>query len=278
MRFGQRLFWGFAAGLVIFSVLFWSQLATLGSLRLTTLMTAWLLFLVIDALLITNPRPDGPSPGKLGIRHKMGFLLLLAIGVINDPLFTLLAPAVILCLVLSQTPLPGWYCALLAVVIAVGVRGIAVDYLDSGWWLYPAAQAEALGIRVPYVMADGWREASRWLYLFDLVINQFTIVGVALGIVGLARMARWYPPIGAVTMIAYASYVLFGLVYFGKDSAILLLPLLMIQVLWMTYAVYTIGQWLQQSLKPTHQVVRWLAPAVFTLLPLLLLFRITGLL
>jgi hypothetical protein len=77
-------------------------------------------------------------------------------------------------------------------------------------------------------------------------------------------------------MVAYATYALFGLVYFGRDSAVLLLPLLMIQILWMTYAVYALGQWLQQTLHPANPVARWLAPAVFVLLPIALLIRIIG--
>jgi hypothetical protein len=276
-RFGQRMVWGAAAGLIVFSILFWSQLARIGSLRLTTLLTAWTLYLIIDTLLITNPRPEEPSPAKIGLRHKLGFLLLLTIGVVNDPLFVLLAPAVLLCLIISRSSLPWWYWGLLLVVVAIGAYGVAVNYLDSGWWLFPAAQAEANGIRVPFVISDGWREASRWLYLFNLVIGQFSVVGIVLGIIGLSRMSRWYPPIGSVTMIAYAAYALFGLVYFGKDSDVLLLPLLMIQVIWMTYAVYTLGEWLQKSFKSSEQAVRWVAPAVFSLMPLLMLLRIAGL-
>ena len=85
-----------------------------------------------------------------------------------------------------------------------------------------------------------------------LIIGQFTAVGLALGVLGLARLARWYPPVGVVTMIAFATYAAFGLIYFGADSPVLLLPLLMIQLLWMTYAVYTFGQWLQKSVQPAR--------------------------
>jgi hypothetical protein len=149
-------------------------------------------------------------------------------------------------------------------------------YADSNWWNYPAAQAEMAGLRVPFIMADGWRETSRWLRLMELVVSQFTAAGLLLGVLGLARLARWYPPVGVVTMIAYAWFGAFGLVYFGGDAPVLLLPLLVIQVLWMTYAVYTFSQWLQKSTSPAFQSVRWLAPAAFTLLPLLMLLRIVG--
>jgi hypothetical protein len=265
---------GLGLGLVMFVILFWNLATTERSLRLTTLLSAWLLYLLITALLQTNPRPDEPRPSRLSAAQTFGILLLLALGVMNDPLFTLLAPAVILGMVLSRAPLPWWYWMLIAAVVVYGARGIAVLYLDSGWWLYPAANAE--DVHVPFVIAGGWREAWRWLYLFNLVISQFTVFGVALGVFGLARLARWYPSLGIVTMVAYAAYALFALVYFGRDSSVLLLPLFIIQIIWMTYAVFAFSQWLQKSFTSSTPVVRWIAPALFLLMPVLMLLRITG--
>ncbi len=268
---------GFGIGIAVFIVLFSVLVGTPRSLRVTTFLSAWLLYLTIDALLTANPRPDGPPPAPLRFFHTWGILLLLALGIYNDPLFVLLAPAVILALIVSKPSLPRWYWLIMGIIVILGVRGLVHVYLDSGWWLFPAEQAETLKIHVPYVMADGWREASRWLYLINLVIGQFTPVGLLLGVLGLARLARWYPSIGTVTMIAYAGYAIFGLVYFGVDSTVLLLPLLMIQMIWMTYAVHSFGQWMQKSSK-TDGIVRWLAPAAFTLLPIGMLFRIAGIL
>lgn len=269
---------GMAVGIVVFALLFWSLIGTPRSLRITTLLSAWLIYLLTDAILTANPRPDELPPAPLYPRHLLGILVLLTLGILNDPLFTLLAPAVILTLLVAKTRLPIWYWGAIVIVIVIGVRGVAVSYLDSTWWLYPAEQAENFGIRVPFVMADGWREASRWLYLFGLVIGQFSVIGVLLGVFGLARLSRWYPPLGTVTMVAYAAYAIFGLVYFGRDSVVLLMPLLMIQVIWMTYAVHSFSHWLQKSFATRTTAVRWFAPAAFTLLPLIMLFRITGVL
>ncbi len=276
MRLSRQPYLGAAAALLVFTVLFWSGLANAGSLRLTTLLTVWLLYLLVDLLFITNPRADdAPAAGVAGPQHTVGPLLLLALGVLNDPLFTLIMPAAALGLAASRAPLPRWYWLALAVIAAAGVYGVVDTYVTSTWWHFPAAQAEAAGLRVPYVLADGWREASRWIYLLQLVTGQFTVAGVALGVIGLARLARWYPPLGLATMAAYATYTLFGLVYFGRDGAVLLLPLLVIQVFWMTYAVHALGQWLRQGLR-ANSAARWLAPAAYTLLPLLLLLRIVS--
>jgi hypothetical protein len=149
-----------------------------------------------------------------------------------------------------------------------------MQYIHPYYWLFSADAAGAVGLRVPYLLADAWREGERWIVLINLVVGQFTAVGAGLGILGLARLSRWYPPLGGVLLLAYGVYAVFGLMYFGGDAAVLLLPLLMIQVYWMTYAVFTFGQWMQKSIQPSQAALRWLAPAAFTLLPLFMLLRI----
>jgi hypothetical protein len=273
---GRRPFAGAALGLIVLAALFLTAFGTPRSLRLTTLITAWTLLLLVESLFVSNPRPDEPPTGQLMAYHAPGLLLLLAIGILNDPLVTLLAPAVALGLFLSRKRLPLLYWTLFALVTVFGVRGIIENYLSTFWWQFPVDQAEALRRHIPFLLADGWREPSRWLRLINLVVSQFTGIGLALGVLGLARLARWYPPVGVVTMIAYGTYALFGLVYFGEDSAVLLLPLLMIQVFWMTYAVYTFSQWLEKSLGWGGRLAVWFAPAAFTLLPLGMLGRIVG--
>ena len=275
LRFSRYGFLALILGFAVFALLFWSQLASFGSLRITTLSAAWLLYLLIDALYLTNPHPhDPPSPFRLQPRHTLGLLILLAVGVINAPVGILLAPAVLLGVLLYHQRLPWWYWLALMIIIGYGVAGVRAEYLSSTWWSYPAAQADAQGLRIPFMLADGWHAAGRWLRLVNLVVSQFTVVGVVLGIFGLSRLARWYPPLGTVTMTAYAAHALFGLVYFGNDAQVLLLPLLMIQIFWMTYAVYVLGEWLQRSVRPRLQILRWLAPAAYVLLPMLLLARI----
>lgn len=273
---GKRPYLALALGLILFAGLFLTSFGTPRSLRLTTLVSAWTLLLLVEGLFVSNPRPDEPPTGKLMAYHAPGLLLLLAIGVLNDPLVTLLTPAVALGLFLSRKRLPLWYWAIFGIITVFGARGIIENYISSFWWDYPADQADALHRHIPFLIGEAWREPSRWLRLINLVVSQFSMAGLALGVLGLARLSRWYPPVGVVTMIAYGTYALFGLIYFGEDSAVLLLPLLMIQVFWMTYAVYTFSQWLKKSLGMRGDLALWFAPAAFTLLPLAMLLRIIG--
>lgn len=265
---------GIAVGFILFAALFFSTVGTPRSLRLTTVLTAWTLYLMVDGLLVSNPRADEPSNGALGGHHTLGLLLLLAVGVANDPLFVLLVPAGGLGLFLSRKRLSlGYWVALLA-IFAYGLYGISQTYYSEFWWNFPVDQAMSLSYRIPYLIGGVWREPERWIQLMGLIVGQFTAFGLVLGVLGLARLSRWHPPVGVVTMIAFGTYAAFGLIYFGADSPILLLPLLMIQLLWMTYAMYTFGQWLQKSRNSVR--LRWFATALFTLLPFFMLLRIVG--
>ncbi len=250
---------GIGVGIALFLVIFWSEIGTAQSLRLTGLATAWLFYLLVDMILLTNPRP-GVKPAKQPKPwHTTGLLFLFAIGAINDPLVTLLSPALLLALFLSYARLPVLYW--------LGILGA----IATGGYLL----VQAYGLPAPSRLEIwGWREAARWIELGQLVIAQFSIVGLVLGVMGLARLSRWYPPLGVVTMIAYAAYVFFGLTYQGSHREILLIPLIIIQVMWMTYAVNTLGQWLNKTLG--DESGRWIhiVSALYFALPALLLLNI----
>jgi hypothetical protein len=266
----QRPYIGLGIGLVVFVALFFSQIGTPRSIRLTAFVTAWLLYLLIDMLLLTNPHPEDNAPPILldkpiaeGISlvrpyHTLGLLLLLTVGILNDPLLTLLAPAVVLALVLARVQLRWWYWLTLLLVVGLGVRGLVVDYLEAQ--------------RV-FLLMDSWREAQRWIVEVRLVIAQFGVVGVVLAVLGLARLSRWYPPLGGVTLVAYAAYTFFGLVYIGPRREALLLPLFIIQVLWMTYAVFTLSEWLKRLLPLRERPLQIGLQGLYAVMPMLMLLN-----
>lgn len=265
-----------AIAAAVFAVIFLTLVGTPRSLRVTTVLAIWLIYLITDGLLASNPRPDEVQPQHMGFQHTYGVLLLMGIGVANDPLFVLFAPAVALNLFLSRVQLPIWYWGILTAITVLGLRGVAVTYISPEWWNFPADQTPGIITHIPFLIADAWREPQRWLKLIELIIGQFTIPGLILGVLGLARLSRWHPPVGVVTMTAYGCYLFFGLIYFGNDSPVLLLPLLMIQVYWMTYAAYTFAAWLRNALNTPIRPARIGAAAAFALLPLFMLLRIIG--
>jgi hypothetical protein len=128
---------------------------------------------------------------------------------------------------------------------------------------------------VPYLIADGWWDGGRWIATFALLASQFSFVGLLLSVVGLARLSRWYPPVGTVMMVGYAAFFAFGLAYFGRDRTTLLIPLLMMQVFLMCYAVHAAGQWAAKAFQtPEPLTARWIAPALFGLLPVFLFIQL----
>lgn len=263
----QRPYVALGLGVIVFAALFFSQVGTPRSLRLTGFVTSWLLYLLIDMLLLTNPHPEDTAPpilldkplaeGMSLVRpyHLYGVLLLFGVGVVNDPLLALLSPAIGVALLLARVRLPVWYWLALAGIAALGLRGIVVDYFQAQHY---------------FLLPDRWRDAGRWLIQLGVVEAQFGWVGMALAALGLARLARWYPPLGGVTLLAYGAYTFFGLIYIGPRKEALLLPLFIIQVLWMTYAVFTLAEWIKRALPSQRKAVELAIQSAYALLPALL--------
>jgi hypothetical protein len=270
----KRPYIGIGIGILVFVAYFFSQTDTVHSIRLTAFVVGWLMFLLIDMLLLTNPRPDEApmllKDGKLqnaaGAEdarpyHTLGILLLLAVGILNDPLLTLLMPSMALSLLLTKTKLHWAYWLGFGLVAGFGLRGIWADYL--------VAQEFKLAL-------DSWRNGVEWLDMIQLVVAQFSIVGVVLSVLGLARLARWYPPLGTVTLLAFAAYWGFGLVFNGPQRDSLLLPLYVIQLLWMNYAVLAISEWAAKILPNYPNLGRYLVIAAYSVLPIALFIGILG--
>lgn len=257
----QRPYIGIGLGIAAFVGIFWSQIGTPQSLRLTGFVTAWLLYLLVDMMLLTNPRPDAKPPQPPKPYHTIGILFLFAIGTINDPLLVMLAPAILLSLFLSYAQLSRWYWLATILAIAIGVVLLINTYLQGA---------------IQLVNIWGWRDAMRWIELGNLIISQFSIFAVILGIIGLARLSRWYPPLGTVTMIAYGAYAFLGLVFEGYFRDVLLLPLLIIQVIWMSYAVNALGQWVNKTINNDHESALWthIVSSLYLILPAILLWNI----
>lgn len=273
LRRGGPWLIGPVAGLALFSLGFWLQQGQVGSLRLTALASAWLLVLLMDLLQRARPHPADPVPQAPESGHSWAIWGLLTIGIVNTPLFVLFAPAVIAGLKLAGVRQPRHFWLLLAAVCVAGLAGLGQRYLSSDWWLYPATQAQQDGLVLPYMLADGWREAVRWLTLLEIVRDQLTLPGGLLALVGLARLSRWYPATGIVTLIAWGSWAFFGLLYFGRDSAVLLLPLHMVGIAWMTVAVRAAMDWVARSPARGRQTAQGLVTALYALLPAWLLWQ-----
>jgi hypothetical protein len=253
----KELFASVALGVTLFVGLYLAFGITQKSLRLTTILAAWLLYMTIIALRQTNPRPDEPPAKPLSQRHVQGMLLIMVLGVLNDPLFTLFAPGLVLGLWLSHARLPIWYWVTLLGISALGFWRIVDVYVSMDLSFYTATQLTE-SISAPYLVFSAWQNPLRWLELSVFVGRQFTWVGLIFGVIGIARLSRWYPTLGVVLMVVYSCYGVFGLVYYGQDRDILLLPLLMIHAFCVTYAAYALFQWLAGTIPVFATIDRWM--------------------
>jgi len=251
----------------IFASLFWLQIGTSRSIRLTGFTTSWLMFLLIDMLLLTNPHPTDAAPPPIlrfksieaeeermpQFYHLWGIMLLFGLGILNDPLMVLLTPAIALALSLTRAKLSSLYGILFGLIVGLGLRGLFVDYGQ--------AQSQRLAL-------SAWRQGQRWLMVVNFIVAQFGWPATLLSILGLTRLSRWYPSLGTVSLIGYAAYTGFALVYDGPTKETLLLPMLIIQLVWLSYAVFTLGEWAFHNVARYGGWLRWAVFVAYALLPL----------
>jgi len=86
----------------------------------------------------------------------------------------------------------------------------------------------------------------------DLLLGQFSLVGVALGLLGVLRLIfgrRW--ALLALTGLAYLANVVFTLVYFIGDIFVLFIPSYLVFAIWLALGAATLGQGVGES------IVRW---------------------
>jgi hypothetical protein len=268
----KRPYVGLGLGIAMFAALFMSQIGIPRSIRLTAFIIGWIMYLLVDMLLLTNPRPDdaplllrsaytknpdGSEPARP--YHTLGILLLLSVGILNDPLLTLLAPSIGLSLYLTHTKQPVWYWLIFGIVVGFGIQNIHIQYVEG---------------QARFMLLDQWQDGRRWLNMMELVMSQFTVFGMILGVLGLARLSRWYPPLGTVSLVGYGAYWIFGVVYNAPTRGLLLLPLFVIQVVWMTYAILALSEWASHTLPYHPKIGRYAIIVLYAVLPASMLLRI----
>jgi hypothetical protein len=91
----------------------------------------------------------------------------------------------------------------------------------------------------------------------DLLREQFGLVGVALGLLGVLRLAfgrRWV--LLALTGLSYLANIVFTLLYFIGDIFVLFIPSYLVFALWMALGAAALGEGVGKS------IVRWKGPPV----------------
>lgn len=124
-------------------------------------------------------------------------------------------------------------------------------------WLVTAAQYR------PYVLGvDSAQAFSRFAFAARGLLEQFTLVGVALLVWGALQMAlrrrRWF----IATFLMFAPVVAFAILYASRDSYLYLLPAFAIGLLWVVYGAADVLNWAGDD-----RLLHAGAVALFALLP-----------
>ena len=233
-----------AALTLAFSETFWSQAVEAEVYALN----AFFVVVILGILIGWQSRARSPAaaPGA------EVYLLALAfgLGLTNHVTLVLLAPAAALTLLQRRPQLTARQWAVAALLFAAALS--LYLYLPLRW---PALHGGAPMSPQEFIdwvtgqrfggalIPEYWSQPDRWLAIGRLILQQFGVVGLALGVVGLARLARWFPEIGVMTLVAYGAYFVYALVYIVPDIEVFLIPMHIIQVIWIAYALHAVREW-----------------------------------
>jgi hypothetical protein len=126
-------------------------------------------------------------------------------------------------------------------------------------------------------LAGGSVTSGRLAMALDLLLQQFTWSGICLGgigIVGVLGRRLW--AFAALTLLPYAAYVLFNLVYFIGDIYVLFIPSYLIWSLWVGLGVWETASLVSRSIGRRGASATWpitLIASVSFVLPVWLLFH-----
>lgn len=124
-------------------------------------------------------------------------------------------------------------------------------------WLVTAEQYR------PYLFAVNEGEVlSRFAFAARSLLEQFTIVGVALLVWGALQMAMTRRRLFLATMVMFVPVVLYAIFYASRDSFLYLMPAFAVALLWMVYGAGDVVGWAGDD-----RLLRVGAVALFAVLP-----------
>ncbi len=87
-----------------------------------------------------------------------------------------------------------------------------------------------------------WNDSKRYEIVTRLFMAQFTAVGIALGIGGLLWLLWRHRRAALLTLVAFAPYITFSLIYYVSDVAVFAIPAYLIFALWIGAGIAAILQ------------------------------------
>jgi hypothetical protein len=180
--------------------------------------------------------------------------LLLGLSLTHHLTTVLLLPALALAVILAR-PHVGWRgWALAGGLLLAGL--LVYAYIPLRWPALHNGRAMSAAEFIAWVTGRRYGGAlqlrawlsdpERWRIVARLILDQYGWPGAALGLAGLIALAARNWRAAAVTAVAYAGYAFYGLNYIVPDIGVFLIPMHLIQAIWMAYAVATLLWWAEQ--------------------------------
>ncbi len=125
-------------------------------------------------------------------------------------------------------------------------------------WLVTAAQYR------PYLFGVDEPEAfSRFAFAARSLLDQFTLVGLALLLWGVIQLALERTRLAVALIVMFVPFVAYSIVYASRDSFLYLLPAFAIALLWLVYGAAHVVKWFSGD-----RLLQGAAVGLFALLPI----------
>jgi hypothetical protein len=243
---GQRVTAAAAALALAFSPVFWSQAIEAEVYTLNAAFVTGILALFVYALTAKTA-----SGQRVGRRWLYTLAVVYGLALTHHLTSVLLVPMILLGLwfVRPQARPREW-----AAAATLGVAMFAVElYLPLRWPALHGGAALPLADWLAWITGqrfggavqfDLWRDVTRWRIVGGLMWNAFGPAGATLAAAGLAWLAVKHRPLAAITIIAWAAYCAYGLIYKVADVSVFVLPAHIIMAFWIGAALAAAMGWI----------------------------------
>ena len=268
----DRLTAAIAALMLAASTVFWSQAIVIEVYGLNALLVAVVLWLLVS--LLRNP--------EARVQKWLIYALALTLGLgLSHHLDSaiLFVPAALT--LFFMRPKLSWKSWLIAVgCFVIGLTPWLLIYFR--WPALHAGQWMTIGEWIGWVTGQRfggalnlglWSDPTRWSIMLRLTLEQFGWAGTAIAVIGLIVLVVRARRVAAITLLTFAGYFFFGLVYNVPDVSVFVIPLFLVIAIWIGVALSAIVQGaaarVEDSSRFTPQGVRSALILLFAILPIL---------
>ncbi len=241
----DRLVAALAALMLAASSVFWSQSVVAEVYALNAL------FVAIISILLVRLTNDQLPNDHLTI-YSLAFVFGLALT--HHLTAVILTPAIGLTLLLAKPRLSikSW-------LIAIGLFLLGLTP-----WLYIPLRWPALHNGVPMALSDWagwifglrfggalnlalWSDATRWNIISRITLEQFGPIGALVAALGLIVLLKRSWRMALITLVIFAGYIFYGLVYNVPDVDVFIIPAFMMMAVWAGVAMGFAAEWIESK-------------------------------